>query len=277
MKKSVGVLIFISLLFGGYRVLHSNTLPPLSAISDIVKVSLLEFNTAVKNGNFTQFLLKSSSEFQKKYTPDDLSGIFGEFTEKGIDISPIINNPPYFTTNPHIDEFGDLVVDGFFLLDGHIPNAVDFSLEYTFEDNQWKIIAIRVKTWYDEQRPNSKELMLLIQKSLLTFDICIKNRNFTLLYDRLATSQKIEITPQDLMEIFAEFVDKQIDISGVEGRMPIFYFAPFFEDDEILVIQGFYRLELISGKNVPEFLDFELRFIKERGDWLLLGISVSAE
>ncbi|MDH3233144.1 MAG: hypothetical protein OEQ29_06430 [Alphaproteobacteria bacterium] len=115
--------------------------PPIAELEALVTRSLLDFNTAVQAKNFGPFHATLSSAMRKKFTAEQIQGVFHKFVAEGIDISPIKGTRPRFDRVPRIDR-GALEVKGRYPTR---PSEVLFDLRYVKEFGQWRLISINVR------------------------------------------------------------------------------------------------------------------------------------
>jgi FlaG/FlaF family flagellin (archaellin) len=104
--------------------------------------TLLDFNQAVKAGDFTAFHGKVSAPLQQKFTAQQLQDSFQEFIDKKIDIDGIKDVAPQLDAPAAINNAGVLTVKGHYPTR---PNQVRFALEYVREAAGWKLLSINVK------------------------------------------------------------------------------------------------------------------------------------
>jgi len=117
-------------------------LPPLAETEALVLRSLLGFNAAVRGKDFGPFHAKLSSAMRKKFTAEQIQGVFHRFIAEGIDISPIKGTRPQFDPAPKLNNLGALEVKGRYPTR---PSEVLFDLRYVKEGGQWRLITINVR------------------------------------------------------------------------------------------------------------------------------------
>lgn len=119
---------------------------PMPSDADLQKLatrSLLDFNKGVQSKDFSLLYGTLSELWKRQTTPAKLEDVFKDFIDNRIDISKIANSTPVFEKKPAI------IPDGVLELDGYYPTKpiqVRFSLKYTYEYPNWKLMGIRVKT-----------------------------------------------------------------------------------------------------------------------------------
>ena len=113
----------------------------------------------------------------------------------------------------------------------------------------------------------------LVHKVLLTFNEGRRTENFTGFHENIASSEvKKHFPPDKLLEIFGEFVDKEIDIGSVKFFTPLLVRKPVIQN-ETLILEGFF---LFSPDETPNYLKFNLEF-KEGPSWKLNFINLATE
>jgi hypothetical protein len=117
-------------------------IPSRKKLNDLARESILALDQALKTDNFTAFHLNLSQVWQQQTTPRQLKKDFKALLEpKALDLSTINNLVPVLTTEPYLDENGWLQFDGLYPSE---PNNIKFELGYVLENNEWKLVKIRV-------------------------------------------------------------------------------------------------------------------------------------
>ena len=121
-------------------------IPEGDELQDMVKTTLLDFNDAVQNDDFTDFFQTISKIWQKQSSPAKLKETFQVFVDKQIDIGSIESKEANFTSKPRVDDskgFKELILEGRYSTS---PNPTKFELKYTPEGKNWKLTGIFVDT-----------------------------------------------------------------------------------------------------------------------------------
>lgn len=118
--------------------------------------------------------------------------------------------------------------------------------------------------------PSDDEAQEMAKATLLEFNKAIQKEDFTDFYDTISRIWKKEITPQKFNEVFAEFIEKKVDISNISSED-----ADFSPDPEVKKEQGYDMLTL-SGEydTLPSKTKFELKYIPQGKEWKLSRIRV---
>lgn len=120
--------------------------PTNSQAEALVQSTLLRFNKAVEDKDFSDFRDSVSKRWRDTSKTSDFDKGFKEFIDKEIDISRIKGEDPEFSPKPYIDKkYGKEVL----FLKGTYdtsPLPVNFNLEYIVEDDEWKLVFIGVDT-----------------------------------------------------------------------------------------------------------------------------------
>lgn len=114
---------------------------PRDEMARLATDTLLAFDQAVKERDFTAFHGTVSKPLRQGNTPEQLREAFKEFVEKQIDVGGIKDVDPVFAPPPSRDANGQLV------LEGHYPvglRLVKFELKYVREGGAWKLFGIKV-------------------------------------------------------------------------------------------------------------------------------------
>ncbi|MEZ5425497.1 MAG: hypothetical protein R2747_04465 [Pyrinomonadaceae bacterium] len=113
-------------------------------LQELVKGTLLEFNNALEQEDFTDFHQTISQAWQKEITPEELNEAFSELIDKQVNISAIRSLEAKFSEKPkitNINNFQVLSVDGNYPTE---PLKTNFKLEYVLEEGSWKLSRIEV-------------------------------------------------------------------------------------------------------------------------------------
>ena len=151
---------------------------------------------------------------------------------------------------------------------------VPLTMELVKEADGWKVLflsAPRAGVTTEKAGktlPTDEASRRLALESLLAFNQAVRNRDFTPFHQQISRLWQEQITPQKLNEIFAEFIDKQIDFSSIKEVDPILTEAPAIDSDGVLILEGYYPIR-------PAKVHFRLKYIYEHPAWKLLGIKVN--
>jgi hypothetical protein len=118
--------------------------PSDAEMQEIVKTTLLDFNDALQQKDFTDFHTKISKVWQRQTNPDKLKQGFQTFIDGRTDISAIESMDATFTTPPGIIKnlgYNMLNVKGEYPTS---PIKTTFELQYVPEGKDWKLALIRV-------------------------------------------------------------------------------------------------------------------------------------
>ncbi len=124
--------------------------PSDAEMQDIVKDTLLDFNDALQDQDFTEFHGNISKTWKKETTPEKLKQSFQDFINKGVDITEIKPMKATFTTPPNVakDRGYDMLT-----VKGEYPTSgikTKFELQYIPEGKDWKLAAINIYAKYNK-------------------------------------------------------------------------------------------------------------------------------
>lgn len=137
------VLGFNGPVGGGQAAKPGRQIPPNDELQKLATQTLLDFNQAIKDKDFTAFHRKGSAPFREQLSPAKLQMNFQKFIDLEVDLGGIKNVEPIFDQPPEIDKDGILGLAGYYPTK---PLRVRFNLDYTYEHPAWKLIGIQVKT-----------------------------------------------------------------------------------------------------------------------------------
>jgi hypothetical protein len=121
-------------------------LPSEAELQDIAKTTLLDFNDAVQQEDFTTFYSHICKPWQKQTTPEGLKTTFQGFIDKDISIASISGLDAQFSPAPSVGRevgYKTLKLEGKYLTS---PNVTKFELNYIPEGKDWKLSKIVVDT-----------------------------------------------------------------------------------------------------------------------------------
>jgi hypothetical protein len=119
------------------------------------------------------------------------------------------------------------------------------------------------------ETPDEGELKSMTESSLISFGRAVKKKDFSELYEKIASVWQKQTTPEKLETAFKTFLDKQIDLlSAIKGMEPVFSRPPAIDSNGVLVVKGYYPTK-------PNRIIFELKYLDEEGGWKLVGIDVN--
>lgn len=121
-------------------------LPSEDEQQEIVKTTLLDFNDALQDEDFTDFYDKISKYWQKQTSPEKMKKSFQGFIDGEADLSPIRSMKANITNTPKVEKSGSLrklEIKGEY---NTTPNKTTFELQYIPEGKDWKLFGINVIT-----------------------------------------------------------------------------------------------------------------------------------
>lgn len=125
--------------------------------------------------------------------------------------------------------------------------------------------------WAEMANPLSSNLPTsLVAETMLDLALAIKARDFTDFYNNIAELWQKESTPEELYTFFKEFSDKNIDLTGLQRSNPLFIKEPFLDENNWLVLQGYYPTQ-------PSVVSFTLKYLNENSAWRLITINVNVK
>jgi len=123
--------------------------PPLNEIRQLVRDTLLHFNTAIAAKSFDSFYDYVSLAWQSgsltngeyQLTKGQLQRAFQPFIDRKVDLSEVGKLDPIFDPPPEINADGLLFVSGHYVGETH---KIVFALKYIYELPSWKLFGIDV-------------------------------------------------------------------------------------------------------------------------------------
>lgn len=124
-------------------------MPSDDELQEIVKTTLLDFDSAVDDGDFTDFYDNISKAWKKQTSPSELKTSFQGFIDKKIRINKISSMDADFSPDPVIEKeigYKTLKLKGKY---DTSPNSTKFLLHYIPDGKDWKLSRIEVDTTKD--------------------------------------------------------------------------------------------------------------------------------
>lgn len=121
-------------------------MPSDAEIQDMTKTTLLDFNKAVQDADFTDFHDNIAKEWKKQISADEMQTTFQGFIDKKINIEDISPLDASFSPSPVIEKeigYKTLKVQGRYTTR---PNPTKFLLHYIPNGKEWKLSRIEVST-----------------------------------------------------------------------------------------------------------------------------------
>ena len=155
--------------------------------------------------------------------------------------------------------------------------TMPFTVEVVREADEWRVLSLTGPerrsvgpgAWF-RQAPTDEELQRLTKETILAFKQAIGNRDFTEFRNDMTTA----LTPEQLQETYQQFIDEEIDLSGVERVGAVFDGPPVmrwrvFGDArvDVLTVSGYYPID-------PSPLAFTFRYTYHHPDWQLSTLHV---
>lgn len=121
-------------------------IPSEEELQEMSQKTLLDFNDAIEQEDFTDFFQTISKLWQRQSSPAKLKDTFQMFIDKKVNIGSIQTKEAEFTSKPRIDDskgFKELIVEGRYATS---PYPTKFQLKYTPQGKDWKLTGISVDT-----------------------------------------------------------------------------------------------------------------------------------
>lgn len=121
-------------------------LPSNAELQDMVKTTLLDFDSAIQKEDFSDFYAHICKPWQSQTSPEKLKTSFQPFIDKHISITPIKSLDAEFSPDPEVGRevgFKTLMLQGKY---DTSPNLTKFEINYIPEGKEWKLSKIVVDT-----------------------------------------------------------------------------------------------------------------------------------
>lgn len=118
--------------------------------------------------------------------------------------------------------------------------------------------------------PTDAEISQISGTSMADFASAVSAKDFTAFYNSSSELWKAQTTPADLQKVFQVFIDKKIDLSFVSSTTPVFSQKPALNEQNILVVAGYYPTKDFN-------VNFEFEYVYEYPAWKLISIDVNVK
>lgn len=120
---------------------YNTTMPEDAKVGEMIRRTLLDFDAAIKEGNFTAFYAGVSKMMQDEVSLERFERSFQPFIEKGVSIAGVKDVDPVFTRPPRLRAAGVLEAAGFYPA---TPHKIHFELTYRYELPDWKLLGMEI-------------------------------------------------------------------------------------------------------------------------------------
>jgi len=147
------------------------------------------------------------------------------------------------------------------------------ALTFVREEEQWRIHFIDARLPGLARReitkdlPEQEVLERMASDTVELFADAVRQKDFHRLHGEVARLWASRVTPEELMQAFAPFMKKDLDMTGYDQVAPVFSEPPVINAEDTLVLKGYFPHE--RGP-----LRFRMEFVFEYPEWKLRGIDM---
>lgn len=154
--------------------------------------------------------------------------------------------------------------------------TLPLSMKLVKESGGWKVMSLTTpragaalaSPSGEPSIPADDQVRALIHGTITEFAQAVAAGDFGPFHQKISARWQTQITAEQLRQVFGQFVDQRLDLSGVHNLEPVLGAPPSTSSEGLLVVSGFYPLR-------PQPLEFELKYIYEHPQWKLFGIHVN--
>jgi len=121
--------------------------------------------------------------------------------------------------------------------------------------------------------PSDAQLQEMARETVLDFNDAIQSEDFTAFHSKISKPFQKQASPERFKQVFAEFLNNNIDFKEVEDLTAEFSPAPALGKESgynVLSLNGSYA-------TTPRRTKFELKYIPEGKEWKLIFIRISTK
>ena len=222
--------------------------------------------TALGEGRVSDAYQLTSTKFREEQSPEAFADV--------IDVASIVGH--------ELESWQDRTLDHnrFNMYVGTLTTgsgrALPFLMEMVEEDGEWRVQTLTGPGRHDvgpgawfQQVPKEATLKEIARDTMLNFEQAVRDRDLRRFYDTMWTA-RTAISYWKFEAAFQDFLDDNVDLSGVQGVEPEFVDPPKLDrtsEGILLVVNG--RFDA-GGGQVP----FTFRYKYEHPIWRLFNINV---
>lgn len=152
---------------------------------------------------------------------------------------------------------------------GPIPIKITF----VKDAGEWKIQYIEreptgIANAVEVSIPTLEASAELVKTTTSDFAAAVNNKDFTEFHATIAKEFQEKLSPEQFAEVFAVFIDQEIDLSVLEDLEPAFTTDPALTADGTLLLEGYFP-------STPSRTHFSYTYVKRPDGWKLLGLDVN--
>ena len=222
--------------------------------------------TALGEGRVSDAYRLTSTKFREEQGPEAFADV--------IDIVSVSGHELVSWENRTIDHNGFNMYEG--TLETESGRALPFLLEVVEEDGEWRVQTLTGPGRHDvgpgawfRQVPKEETLKQIARETMLAFHEAVRDKDLLRFYDTMWTA-RTSISYWKFEAAFMDFLDDDVDLSGVQGVEPELVDPPKLDrtsEGTLLVVNGRFDAE---GGQVP----FTFRYKYEHPGWRLFNIQV---
>ncbi|MGE4292691.1 MAG: hypothetical protein AB7E32_10830 [Desulfovibrio sp.] len=154
--------------------------------------------------------------------------------------------------------------------DGSVTPLV---LTFVKESDEWRIHFIDARLpglarkEITKTLPDQELLERMAADTAMLFAEGIEQKDFHPFHAAISTLWSSQVSPEELLEAFAPFIAKHVDLTGYDQISPVFSEPPTINADGVLVLKGYFPHE-------RGLLRFRMEFVFEYPEWKLRGIDM---
>lgn len=235
---------------------------------NIIEICMHKASKAVK-GDQEAFLSIFTEEARTIFTPSFFNTLFHQFIDKDITFEDFKGEKMYKTQPMHINEFGNLVINGFYIREEKEDNLIVFMFSIQFyQNNEWKLTGVHLKAYPKENMPSKKEIDSFLEYTI-NFNDALRSKNID---EIIKIDKETGASPSDrVIERYASWIENGY-YNPRKLSLDDIYFDDFpgVSSNTHLTLRTFY---LLDDPSEYHRMDVYLGFKKTDGIWRLWMIN----
>jgi len=159
--------------------------------------------------------------------------------------------------------------------------VIPVKIELVKESGQWKILNINKKEGgivkegkaekgetQEKTVPAKRELIAMTTGSVMALANAVNRDDFSGFYNSVSKLWQSQTNTDELREAFKQFIERKIDLTGIQGVNPVYSEKPYLDNNGWLILAGYYPTE-------PMQVHFSLKYIFEYPEWKLASIRIN--
>ena len=152
--------------------------------------------------------------------------------------------------------------------------AIPLKIDFVKENGEWKIYALNKPPAGIQEgggkvvAPSENEAVALVAESMQQFALAVNAKSMAGFLEHVSNLWRRQTTAEKLDESYGAFYKTGMDLTVLQRYSPSFDSKPVVDDDNVIVISGFYPTR-------PSRVTFTQKYMYEGLSWKLVGFKIN--